>query len=405
MTEALRPVRLAAGEELDYARAVVHNFHEDETDEELKPWLPEIQADDYRAWVVRDRGEIVGNYGVYAMDVSLPGGHTIPVAGVTAVGVSQLYRRRGLLTAMMTAALDEAVEAGDPVAMLFASESAIYGRYGFGVVAPHVDHLIRRPVSFRDPVDVRLVEPATPRSAAEGWPAIYDAMRRQRPGCVSRSPVIWQRMVLEDPPSWRRGASGRRLAQVPGRGYVMYRIREGFEDGLPAGEVRVLELVATDPEAEAALWQHVCDIDLTTTTSTRLRPPDDVLPELLVDRQRAGSRVGSPLYVRLLDVAAAFGSRAYALPGTVTVTVVDDSRDQSGTYTLDVGPEGAEVRRTDAEPELTLPIDVAGSVWLGGVRATRLLAARRMAEHAPGAAARLDRLVAVDRAPWTPFEF
>jgi predicted acetyltransferase len=400
-----RPVRIGAGDALEYARAVVTHFHEDETDEELAPWLPELEAEDYRGWVVRHRGSIVANYGVYTMDVSLPGGHTVPVAGVTAVGVSQFHRRRGLLTAMTAAALDEAVELGEPVAMLFASESAIYGRYGFGVAAPGVGHRIRRPLVFRDPVDIRMVESVTPRNALEAWPAVYERFRGARPGAVSRSEVLWRRMLLEDPPSSRRGASARRLAQVPGRGYAMYRIKDGVEDGLPGGEVQLIELVATDPVAEAALWQHVCDIDLTTTIHAGLRPPDDVLPELLADRLRAGTRVGEPLYARLLDVAAAFAARAYANPGTVSFEIVDGTRDQSGTYRLEVGADGAEVTRARTEPELTLPIDVAASVWLGGVRATQLLAARRLTEHDPGAAARLDRLVAVDRAPWTPFEF
>jgi predicted acetyltransferase len=405
MADDPRPVRVPADDALEYARAVVKHFHEDETDEELRPWLPELQAEDHRMWVVRERGEIVANYGVYGMDLSLPGAGTVPVAGVTAVGVSQFHRRRGLLTALMAAALDEAVDAGETAAVLFASESAIYGRYGFGVVAPSVGHRIDRPATFRDPADARLVESVAPEAALGSWPSIYEDLRSQRSGAVSRSEVMWRRMLLVDLPAWRDGASARRLAQVPGRGYAMYRVKDRFADGLPSGEVRVIELVATDPIAEAALWQHVCDIDLTSTIWAGLRPPDDVLPELLVDHLRAGSRVGHPLYARLLDVPAAFEGRSYATSGTLTFEVADDTRDQSGTYHLDVTPEGSEVRRVDVAAELAMPIDVAGSVWLGGVRATQLLAAGRMTEHAPGAAARLDRLVAVDRAPWTPFEF
>ena len=405
MADDPRPVRVPADDALEYARAVVEHFHEDETDEELQPWLPELRAEDYRMWAVRERGDIVANYGVYGMDLSLPGAGTVPVAGVTAVGVSQFHRRRGLLTAMMAAALDEADDAGETAAVLFASESAIYGRYGFGVVAPSVGHRIHRPATFRDPADVRLVESVAPEAALGSWPSIYEDLRSQRSGAVSRSEVMWRRMLLEDLPAWRDGASARRLAQVPGRGYAMYRVKDRFDDGLPCGEVRVIELVATDPVAEAALWQHVCDIDLTSSVWADLRPPDDVLPELLVDHLRAGSRVGPPLYARLLDVPAAFEGRSYATSGTLTFEVADDTRDQSGTYHLDVTPEGSEVRRVDAAAELAMPVDVAGSVWLGGVRATQLLAAGRMTEHAPGAAARLDRLVAVDRAPWTPFEF
>jgi predicted acetyltransferase len=167
----------------------------------------------------------------------------------------------------------------------------------------------------------------------------------------------------------------------------------------------VQELVATDPEAEAALWQHVCDIDLTTRVVAWMRPPDDAISELLVDPLRARTAVGPPLYARLLDVVAAFEARAYHVADRLTIAVDDPTRDQSGTYLLDAHPEGVEVRRVADPAQLTLPIEALAAVWLGGTRATQLLAARRIAEHEPGAAARLDRLLAVERLPWTPFEF
>jgi predicted acetyltransferase len=406
MADDLRPERLEHGEELVFSRAVIRHFHEDPPDEEIAPWVDLLRdSDGYRAWVVRDGDDLVGNYGVYSMTMSVPGGSAVPCAGVTAVGVAQTARRRGLLRAMMSAALDEAVERGEPVAALFASEAAIYGRFGFGAAAPTFAHRIDRSAAFRDPVDPRLVRSASPQDAAASWPAIFDAMREQRGGCVSRDRAAWRMTVEIDPPAWRDGRSGRRLVHVPGRGYATYRIKKGGDGHLPAGEVQVGELVATDPEAEAALWQHVCDVDLTTTVRSWLRPPDDALPQLLVDPLRARTTVADPLYVRLLDVAAAFGARTYATTDTLTLAVHDADRDQSGTYRLDAGPEGAQVDRVDRDPDLSMPVDVAASVWLGGVRATQLLAARRLEEHTAGAAARLDRLVAVDRAPWTPFEF
>jgi predicted acetyltransferase len=405
VSEDLPLSRLDRGDALEYARAVVRHFHEDQSDEELRAWLPSIDTDDYRAWVVRDRGAIVANYGVYSMTVSVPGGARLPCAGVTAVGVSQTHRRRGLLRRMMTAALDDAVERDEPVAMLYASEAAIYGRFGFGITGPGVGHRIERGTAFRDPVDPRLVEAVTPEEAFATWPAVFERFRAQRPGCVDRDDPAWRLAVVEDPAAWRDGASGRRLVQVPGRGYARYRLKDRFREGLPDGEVQVGEIVATDPEAEAALWQHVCDIDLTTEVIAWGRPQDDVLPALLVDPLRARTRVSAPLYARLLDVAAAFSGRAYDVEGAVTFEIHDTDRDQSGTYHLEVGPDSAEVDRVERAPDLSMPVDVAASVWLGGVRATLLRDARRLVEHVPGAAAGLDRLVAAERAPWTPFEF
>lgn len=406
MTRPVRPVRVGAGGERDHLRAVMRQFHEDATEEQLERVLPVMRRPDYRGWDVRDGGEVVGTLGVLASSVSLPGARRLPAAAVTAVGVDQTNRRRGLLRAMMDAGLDEAVEHGEPVALLWASESAIYPRFGFGAAAHTVVHRIDRAPAFRDPVAPDLVRAADLADVERDWPEIFERLRDQRGGCVTRNEAQWRLGMIDDPPDERDGASGRRLVHVPGRGYAAYRVTPGREPStLPQGQVHVQELVATDPEAEAALWQHVCDIDLTTSVVAWLRPPDDAIGEMLVDPLRARTALGPPLYARLLDVVTAFSARGYGAEDALTLAVEDPVRDQSGTYRLDAHPDGAEVRRVADPPQLTLPIEAAGAVWLGGVRATRLLAARRLTEHEPGAAARLDRLLAVDRLPWTPFEF
>ena len=63
----------------------------------------------------------------------MPGGAVLPLAAVTGVGVRADRTRRGLLTALMRAQLDDLRERGDVLALLWASEAGIYGRYGFGV--------------------------------------------------------------------------------------------------------------------------------------------------------------------------------------------------------------------------------------------------------------------------------
>ena len=47
------------------------------------------------------RGEMCGVAGAYSQQLTLPGGASVPVAGVTAVGVLPTHRRRGVLTALM----------------------------------------------------------------------------------------------------------------------------------------------------------------------------------------------------------------------------------------------------------------------------------------------------------------
>ena len=73
-----------------------------------------------------------GIYGVRPMEMSLPGGALVPIAGLTWVGVHPDSRRRGVLAAMMADHLTRTHDAGTAISALHASEAAIYGRYGYG---------------------------------------------------------------------------------------------------------------------------------------------------------------------------------------------------------------------------------------------------------------------------------
>ena len=95
----------------------------------------EVEVD--RAWVAEDRGGFVANAAVASLDLTLPAppaavAPLIPFAGVTAVGVHPTHRRRGLLRRLMAGMLEDARARGDALAGLIASESGIYGRFGFG---------------------------------------------------------------------------------------------------------------------------------------------------------------------------------------------------------------------------------------------------------------------------------
>src|SRR4029078_4303769 len=86
----------------------------------------------------------------FSMELTVPGGASVPLAGVSAVAVFPTHTRRGILRSMMTAMLDDAVARAEPVAGLTASEGAIYGRFGFGVtVRSFLLEVETREVEFR----------------------------------------------------------------------------------------------------------------------------------------------------------------------------------------------------------------------------------------------------------------
>lgn len=404
MADELELTGVEPDEELAFHRAIVRHFHEDTDDDALAPWKGVIPLD--RSIVARDGGRIVANLAAFPVDLSVPGGGPLPCAGITTVGVSSTHRRRGLLTRMMARGIEQARAAGEPVAALFASESAIYPRFGYGITAPTSSyHADLTPLRFREPVDVGPVVAATPEEALATFPAIHEAMRQQRPGSVSYTAGAWRIALQEDPPSWRDGATARRLVHVPGRGYATYRVKDDWRDLLPAGELRVLELVALDTDAERALWQHLVSVDLVTTLRAGMRPPDDLLPWLVVDPLRLRRSEGPPLYTCLLDVARCLAARTSTVTDGLVLRVHDAFAGQDGTYRWDVSPEGSACTRVDADPDVELDLSALSSVWLGGVPPLALRDAGRIDERRPGAVTRLARMVWTARAPWTTREF
>src|ERR671910_409640 len=80
-----------------------------------------------------DGDEIVGTNMSFAFDLTVPGGETIAAGGVSGVTVAATHRRRGIPRQMMPFQLDDPPAGGEPVAILNASEAAIYGRFGYGL--------------------------------------------------------------------------------------------------------------------------------------------------------------------------------------------------------------------------------------------------------------------------------
>ena len=86
-----------------------------------------------RTFAAFDDGRIVGCAGVISQRMVVPGGALAPSAGITLVGVLPTHRRRGILRELMERMSAQAIDRGDVVTTLFASEAAIYGRFGFAV--------------------------------------------------------------------------------------------------------------------------------------------------------------------------------------------------------------------------------------------------------------------------------
>src|SRR3954469_10638485 len=154
----VEPAPITADEIPEFRDAVGAAFHNDTSQHHLERMRKTLEPE--RTLARRDDGRIVPATGIYTRRMSVPGGE-VPVAGVTQVGVRPTHRRRGMLTTLMRRQLEDVREAGDEaIAALWASEAAIYGRFGYGMATLTADIIISAPdAAFRTPperADVRL---------------------------------------------------------------------------------------------------------------------------------------------------------------------------------------------------------------------------------------------------------
>jgi predicted acetyltransferase len=349
--------------------------------------------------------QIIGGTGAYAFGLSVPGGSSVPVAGIAAVGVLPTHRRRGVLTALMRAQLDDCRARGDVAAYLWASEATIYGRFGYGLASRMgAISLARERTQFAQPFEPRgTLRIVDLEESARIFPPLYEQVRAQRPGMFTRSKNWWGTRRLYDDPARRHGGGPktRVLLELDGEpaGYAIYNVKQDWRSGSTTGVVSITEVVTPTPEAARELWRWLLDFDWTSEFAADFLPLDHELFLLLAEPRRMQFKINDGVWVRLLDIGAALQARSYAGEGEIVLEVTDEFLPESAGRWR-VSAEGAE--RTEAPADLRLDVTCLGSVYLGGFGFGDFVRASRAEELRSGAAVRGDALFRTGVAPWCP---
>jgi predicted acetyltransferase len=401
----IRPIE--PGEFDEFMRVASLAFGHEPIEEEVQAERLVFEID--RSLAAFDGTAIAGETMVASFQLTVPGG-VLPTAGVTSVGVSPTHRRRGVMTALTRRQLDDTRERGEPLAALYASEAAIYGRFGYGLASYKAELEIERAfTAFAGEYEPRRIRAIEKEDALAAYPAIFEAVRPHRPGFHARGDAWW-RYNFEDLERDRFGYNKYLYAICDGPegpdGYVVYRTKSDWSQGYANGTADVIELIAANTDAYAALWRYVFDLDLIARTSAWLRPVDEPLMHMLAEPRRLRFRIEDGLWLRLVDVPTALTGRRYATEGSVVFEVKDSFCPwNEGRYELQGGPEGAACRSSDAEPDLVLSAADLAAVYLGGVRFHSLQQAGRVIENKTGATRRADAMFTWDPAPWCPDMF
>lgn len=360
-----------------------------------------------RALGAFDGDTMVGTAGAYSLRMTVPGGE-VDCAGVTMVGVVPTHRRRGVMTALMTHQLREVAERGEPIAALWASEDAIYGRFGYGpsTMQALIDVPRHRSAFVDDsPIEgrMRLVDQD---EAIQTFPVVYDRVRAETPGMFRRSETWWRHRVARNPTRDEDGPFFRALLERDGEpaAYAIYRVHQKWEQGVSRGHVDLREVMAATPGAQRDVWKFVFGIDLVESVRSTgfFLPYDHPLQLMLAEPRYLGFLLSNGLWIRVVDVGAALEARGYSRDGSFTIEVRDPLFEANdGTWQLDVAGGRGRARKVGGDGDVRLGVSELGALYLGQFTFAQMLAAGRIS-GTPDAVARADDVWRTTVTPWCP---
>jgi predicted acetyltransferase len=345
-----------------------------------------------------DGEQVVGTLLGFTVPLAVPGGGTIPAGAISAVTVMPTHRRRGVLSKMMELGLAQSVEHGDVASILIPAEWPIYGRYGYGVATEEIRVRI-------DATQAALVRPlpgtvelvSAEQFCAEAS-AVHERIRAATPGAIPKSEIRWRRetglFTRDDKPTDKETlfALMRDEHGTP-RGYASYTYEDKpFDSFRPRHRTKASVFAETAP-ARVRLLQYLWEHDWVVEVEVETQPADDTYRQLLRNARMISHQERiDVLWIRLLDIPAALPRRTYETEGRLVLAVEDPHSYATGAYLLEAGPDGATCVRTTESPDLTLPVQTLGSLYLGGYAASSLAQVGLVTEERPGALKTADRM-------------
>ena len=247
-----------------------------------------------RAHAAFEDGRIVGTFRSWAGRLTVPGCRELQASSVTGVTVRRPIVGAGSSAGWPPGSTRRPASAATSVAILFASESPIYGRFGYGPATTAATWTVRtqqtRVISLDRRGPTRSSSRRLTRPPAT-LPEVFDAWRTRQPGETWRRPITWDDDFGLSADVWNRRWKGfvalHRDATGDVDGYVRFHAEDKWEDRQPANKLVVDDLHGLSEATDAALWQFVLAMDWVQVVRAERRTPDDRLPWLLTNARAA----------------------------------------------------------------------------------------------------------------------
>jgi predicted acetyltransferase len=293
------------------------------------------------------------------------------LGGVSAVGTRPEYRRQGIMGRIMRQAIAEMRDRGQCVAALWASQAAIYQRYGFALATHNVHYTL-------DPADIHFMAAAPSEGACQRYQPeegltlikqVYTRFVEPRMLALHRSDMLWTRAVLNTNPANGPTHIVVYTAAADGpQGYMVYTLRRGKVDHASRSQELVIRDVGwLTPEAYLALWNFIAKHDLVGRVHVRRLPVDDPTPVFVQEPRLLHAELHEGIWLRLTDVVGALEARGYASAGRLIIEVGgDDIADwNNGVVQVETVGVTTQVTPSSLTPDIRLGIAALAALYSG----------------------------------------
>ena len=337
-------------------------------------------------------------------------GTAVPMAGVSTVGTQPEFRRKGLSRRIHTQAFAEMRDRGQSIASLWASQAAIYQRYGYAMVTAQRNYEI-------DTVDINFFDgnfgtgEVVRKTVENGYAEAkeqYIEFISNRMCYLHRAKPLWLQNALEE-----RSQDGPVHlaicydAKANARGYIAYTLRDSkvAHSARPQG-IEIRDFIWNSLDAYRSLWEWLRRHDLVGRIRYGAAPLDDPAPLLFAEPRLLHTIDREGLWMRIVDAPVALSTRGYNYEDEITIGLPEDSLTpwNKGNWQLRTAPENAQAKLTTKSPDISLSIKSLALLYTGYVSASRL-AALGLLSGSSRAIETADRVFATHHAPHCPDHF
>lgn len=338
------------------------------------------------AIAISKENSFIATAGAVNLDLVVPGGQKLPLSGITMISVDSTVRRQGIMRAMMDELHRRAVEHETPVAGFSSpTQWPVYARYGYGPAAWYDSLVVDPRAGWRKeaPGDDLNIDRISGDDAARVSEELFKRETLSCAGDVIPPDAYWDRFKLDpnlcavdtilDLASPDAGA--RRCVTIENRGFASYRIKAGRSPKLvPSNVIELMDFIALDSAAAAALWRHILGLDLVSEVRASHCPVDSPLKWWVHDARHLTTLRRDGLWLRPFDVKKLLEAREWGGNDVLSLSIHDNEGYANGTFLLEAEAGLATCSRVkNTLADLEMDVSTLGAMILGGTSALELL--------------------------------